>query len=192
MKQDPLKLFSEWFERARAHGLPSPETMTLATATKRGVPSARQVLLRDVSRGGFVFFTNYESRKARELESNPRAALVMHWEPLGLQVRVEGRVARVSKAESDRYFASRERGRQIGAWASRQSRPIADRETLERQVAEIAARFEGKPVPRPPFWGGYRILPERIEFWTLREHRLHDRILYERKSGRWKVARLSP
>jgi pyridoxamine 5'-phosphate oxidase len=193
--KNPIRLFEQWFEEARSKGIPSPEAMTLATASRRGVPSARIVLLKAVSPKGFVFYTNYESRKGSDLESNPRAALVFHWEPLGKQVRIEGRVEHASRAESNRYFASRDRGSRIGAWASNQSQPIPDRATLLKRVHDAEAKYPGDVVPRPPHWGGYRVIPERIEFWSSGEFRLHDRFVFTRSTktpSPWKVIRLSP
>lgn len=184
---DPLRQFESWFAAARDAGLRAPEAMALATATPDGAPSARMVLLKGVDDRGFVFFTSYESRKGRELEANPRAALLFYWEPLGRQVRVEGPVERVSAEESDAYFASRPLGSRAGAAASHQSRPLADRAELERAVAAL-----GDDVARPEWWGGYRVRPERYEFWQHRENRLHDRFLYEREGSAWSIQRLYP
>jgi pyridoxamine 5'-phosphate oxidase len=189
---DPLEHFQRWWREAERAGLLLPESVTLATATPEGRPSARLVLLKGVSRGGFVFYTNYDSRKARELEANPWAALAFHWAALQRQVRVEGRVARVTAEESAAYFASRPRGSRIGAWASRQSAPIAGRAELEAQVTEARNRFGDGEVPLPPFWGGYRLTPERIEFWQGRADRLHDRVLHTRVGDSWKAERLQP
>lgn len=184
---DPLRQFESWFAAAREAGLRAPEAMTLATATPDGAPSARMVLLKGVDERGFVFFTSYESRKGDELEANPRAALLLYWESLGRQVRVEGMVERVSAEESDAYFASRPPGSRAGAAASRQSRPLADRAELERAVAVL-----GDEVARPEWWGGYRVRPDRYEFWQHRENRLHDRFCYEREGEEWSVQRLYP
>jgi pyridoxamine 5'-phosphate oxidase len=184
---DPLRQFEAWFAEAQRAGAHVPEAMAVATATADGVPSARMVLLKDVDERGFVFFTNYESRKGVELEANPRAALLFHWEPVGRQVRVEGLVERVSAAESDAYFSSRPVGSRLGAIASRQSRPLADREELERAVEALP-----DDAPRPGWWGGYRVHPERYEFWQHRENRLHDRFLYERDGEAWRILRLYP
>lgn len=166
--------------------------MTLATATRDGHPSARMVLLKGFDARGFVFYTNYESRKGGELEQNPQAALVFFWVELERQVRVEGRVERAAPAESDAYFASRPLGSQIGAWASAQSRVIAGREPLERRTAELEDEYAGREVPRPSQWGGYRVVPHVIEFWQGRPSRLHDRLRYRQKDGGWIVERLSP
>jgi pyridoxamine 5'-phosphate oxidase len=167
--------------------------MTLATATREGRPSARIVLLKGFDQRGFVFYTNYEARKAWELEENPYCSLVFFWGELERQVRVEGRVGRVTNEESDAYYESRPRGSRLGAWVSKQSRPVEDRETLEERLRELEAEYEGREVPRPPFWGGYRVEPEEIEFWQGRENRLHDRLLYRRQDGGgWRVERLQP
>jgi pyridoxamine 5'-phosphate oxidase len=184
---DPLRQFEAWFAEAQHAGVRVPEAMAVATATADGAPSVRMVLLKDVDERGFVFFTNYESRKGVELEANARAALLFHWEPLGRQVRVEGPVERVSGAESDAYFSSRPVGSRLGAIASRQSRPLADREELERAIEALP-----DDAPRPDWWGGYRVRPERYEFWQHRENRLHDRFLYERAGKGWKILRLNP
>jgi pyridoxamine 5'-phosphate oxidase len=166
--------------------------MTLATAGPDGRPSARIVLLKEFDERGLVFYTNYRSRKADELESNPFAALVIHWNRLGLQVRIEGRVEKISPGESDLYFTSRPRGSRIGAWASAQSREITSRDDLNEAVKQFEERFPGNDIPRPPHWGGYRVLPGRIEFWAERNDRLHDRIVYEPEGEGWKSRRLSP
>jgi len=192
LSQDPLELFEHWFAEAKRAGVDVPEAMTLATATGGGVPSARMVLLKGADEDGFVFYTGYGSRKSDELEENPRAALVFYWRPLGRQVRVEGSVERVSEPESAAYFATRPRGSQLAAWASQQSRPLGSREELERRYAELEREYEGRDVPLPPHWGGYRLRPEAIEFWEHRENRLHDRIRYTRAREDWKVERLSP
>jgi pyridoxamine 5'-phosphate oxidase len=189
---EPLRQFREWFEAARAAGVEVPETMTLATATADGAPSARMVLLKGADEDGFVFFTGYESRKGAEIEQNPRAALVFHWQPLGRQVRVEGPVERVREQESAEYFASRPRGSQLAAWASRQSRPLESREELERRYVELEREYEGREVPRPPHWGGFRLRPEAIEFWEHRDNRMHERLRYTRASDGWSVELLSP
>lgn len=189
---DPIEYFQRWFEDAKRSGLFLPEAVCLATATDAGAPSARMMLLKGVDQRGFVFFTNYESRKGDELAANPRAALVFHWAILERQVRVEGRVERITEAESETYFRSRPRGSRIGAWASRQSAPLAERAELERRVREIEGRYPGEDVPLPPFWGGFRLAPERIEFWQGRIDRLHDRLRYTRSDDAWIVERLSP
>jgi pyridoxamine 5'-phosphate oxidase len=190
--RDPIELFREWFAAARRAGLFLPEAMTVATATPDGAPSARMMLLKGVEAGGFVFFTNYESRKAAELSANARAALVFHWAVLERQVRVEGTVERIPPGDSEAYFRTRPRGSRIGAWASKQSRPLADRAELEARVREHDARFKGGEVPLPPFWGGLRLVPERIEFWQGRIDRLHDRLRFEREPGGWRAVRLFP
>ena len=190
---DPLVQFGRWLDAALAAGLPEPHAMTLATATPDGRPAARMVLLRGFDARGFVFYTNYGSRKAAALAANPRAALVFYWPALHRQVRVEGAVARVDAAESDAYFAGRPRGSQIGAWASAQSAPIADRAALERAVAAVEQAYAGRAVPRPPFWGGFRVTPDCLEFWQGQPNRLHDRIRYDRTAaGGWTIARLQP
>lgn len=192
---DPIELFRRWFADAQAANLPQPDAMTLATVDADGRPSARVVLLKGVDARGFQFFTNYESRKAGELDGDGRAALALVWIPLQRQVRVVGDVTRLSAAESDAYFATRPRGSQIGAWASQQSREVSDRGVLEARVAELEARYDGVAVPRPPHWGGYLVAPREIEFWQGRRNRLHDRFAYTREradGGAWTRARLQP
>jgi pyridoxamine 5'-phosphate oxidase len=189
---DPHVQFAAWMDDARARGTLEPEAMTLATATPDGVPSARMVLLRGWGPQGYVWFTNYDSRKGAELAANPWAALVLHWDRIGRQIRVEGSVAPTTAQESDAYFASRHPGSQIGAWASPQSSPIADREILDREVAEAAERFGDGPVSRPANWGGFRLTPVRFEFWQHRDNRLHDRFVYQSRGDAWSIARLAP
>jgi pyridoxamine 5'-phosphate oxidase len=190
--QDPIALFGRWFDAARRSGLLLPEAMCLATATRDGMPSARMMLLKGADERGFVFFTNYESRKGEELAANARAALVFHWAVLQRQVRVEGTVQRLSVDESHAYFRTRARGSRIGAWASAQSRPLAARAELGTRVREAERRFGDGDIPLPPFWGGFRLLPERIEFWQGRANRLHDRLVFERTDGGWATQRLYP
>lgn len=189
---DPIVFFERWFREARDAGLYLPEAMTVATATPDGVPAARMMLLKGVDQRGFVFFTNYESRKGRELLANHRAALVFHWALLQRQVRVEGSVERLTSAESEAYFQTRPRGSQIGAWASQQSAELRSRDELDGRVREQETRFAGETVPLPPFWGGFRLLPTAIEFWQGRINRLHDRLRYTRVDGRWVMSRLYP
>ena len=189
---DPVDLFVAWFEAAGESGILLPDAVALATSTADGVPSVRMVLLKGVDARGFVFFTNYESQKARELETNPNAALCFHWAVLQRQVRVAGKVTRVTKEESEVYFATRGRGSQIGAWASRQSARLSSRADLERRAREATERFAGADVPLPPFWGGYRLEPVRIEFWQGRSDRLHDRLVFLREGSKWATQRLYP
>ena len=192
---NPVHQFQAWFEDALASGMPMADAMTVCTATSDGKPSARMILLKEVDESGFVFYTNYRSRKARELDANPFAALVFYWEPLERQVRVEGRVTRISAAESDKYFETRPRESQLGAIASPQSEVIPSRTVLEEnfQKLEEEYRDESRPVRRPDHWGGYRLTPEQIEFWKGRPGRLHDRLLYElQPDGTWRLSRLAP
>ncbi|HVY45007.1 MAG TPA: pyridoxamine 5'-phosphate oxidase [Minicystis sp.] len=189
--EDPLERFRAALAIARAHEPFDPTAMALATADARGRPSVRMVLLKDVDARGFVFYTNYGSRKAHDLDANPFAAVTVHWPKLEEQVRAEGPVERLSEAESDAYFASRPRMSRVGAWASRQSEPLASREVLLRRVAEVEARFPDE-VPRPPFWGGFRLVPERVEFWKGRSSRLHDRELYVREGDGFRIEMLFP
>ena len=192
---DPIAEFralyaaAQALERAR---LPEPTAMMLATATEDGRPSLRVVLLKEFDERGFVFYTNLTSRKGVELDANPRAALLFHWQPLEWQVRVEGPVERVTDAEADAYFATRERESQIGAWASAQSAPLESDRVLDARVREVEARFEGRDVPRPEFWSGFRVTPMRIEFWHNRPHRLHERRVFERAGSGWTMHRLFP
>ena len=190
---NPVSLFRLWLDQASAAGLPLPEAMTLATATPDGRPSARLVLLKRVDENGFVFFTNYQSAKARDLDNNPFAALVFFWPQLERQVRVEGKIQKTSVAESREYFQTRPRESQIGALASPQSAVISGRDVLEKRSAELEQLYRERPIECPANWGGYRLLPERIEFWKGRVGRLHDRILYERQAnGSWTIKRLAP
>ncbi|CAN5637467.1 pyridoxamine 5'-phosphate oxidase [soil metagenome] len=189
---DPLEQFRRWFEEAVNATLHEPNAMTIATATPDGRPSARVVLMKSFDERGLVFHTNYEGRKGQEIEANPYCALLFYWGELERQVRVEGYVARIPEEESDAYFSSRPRGGHIGAWASEQSRPIESRGALEERVRAVETEYEGREVPRPPFWGGYRVEPESIEFWQGRENRLHDRLLYTRRDGAWEIQRLQP
>jgi pyridoxamine 5'-phosphate oxidase len=189
---NPIVQFDHWFQDALRSGISQPEAMTLATATPVGVPSARIVLMKQCDERGFVFYTNYRSRKGTELEANPRAALVFHWEPLQRQVRVEGRVERISAEESDRYFASRPRDNQLSALVSEQSQP-ARRADLDRRFEEARHAYEGRAIPRPPHWGGVRVVPDAMEFWQHRMARLNDRVLYQRTTdGTWHMLRLAP
>jgi pyridoxamine 5'-phosphate oxidase len=189
---DPIRTFQELWTRARRSEPGDPTAVGLATADGSGAPSLRMVLLKEADDAGFVFFTNYRSRKARDLAANPRAALCFYWHTLDTQVRVEGEAAPVNAAESDAYFATRPRESQLAAWASEQSAPLVSREELIARYEAAAARFAAGPVPRPDWWGGYRIVPARIEFWTSREHRLHDRLQYTREGDGWRVERLFP
>ena len=189
---DPIALFATWYEDARRSRIQLPEAMSLATATSDGVPSARMMLLKGFDERGFRFFTNYESRKGGELSTNARAAIVFYWPSLQRQVRIEGISERLTEEESYEYFRTRPRGSRIGAWASAQSSVIENRAHLDRRFREYEARFRGQDVPLPPFWGGFRLRPLRIEFWQGRLNRLHDRIAYDRTEGGWRMSRLSP
>jgi pyridoxamine 5'-phosphate oxidase len=191
---EALATFRDLLEQAKAAGDPEPTAMTLATATADGRPSARTVLLKGVDERGFAFYTNFESRKGRQLDANPRAALLFHWKALrhGVQVKVEGRVHKVSDAEADAYFASRPRMSQIGAWASLQSQTLDARETFDQRVADYEREFAGGEVPRPPHWGGFRVAPDLVEFWYGAEFRLHERQRYELVDGRWSKRMLYP
>ena len=193
---DPFDRFAQIFARARAelpkNCFPDPNAMSLATVGANGRPSSRIVLLKAFDQRGFVFYTNYEGRKGRELIANPYCALCFHWPPIELQVRIEGRAEKVSESEADAYFATRARLSQLGAWASEQSRPMAHQGDLELRLAEFEARFDGHEVPRPPNWSGFRIVPERIEFWHAGTNRLHDRTVYERAGEGWSVETLYP
>lgn len=190
--RNPITQFQTWFDEAIAAKLPLPEAMTLATATADGRPSARMVLLKQVDHDGFVFFTNYNSAKAEELDANPNAALVFYWSALDRQVRVEGSVTKTSAEESREYFRTRPRESQIGAWASAQSEVVASRAALEQRAKELETLYRDREVDCPEYWGGYRLRPDRIEFWKSRVGRLHDRILYERTGDAWTISRLAP
>jgi|694.fasta_scaffold00844_16 pyridoxamine 5'-phosphate oxidase len=193
VSSDPIEQFGFWWKEALKSEIDEVNAMTLATATADAVPAARIVLLKGFDRKGFVFFTNYESNKAADLEMNPRASLVFFWKELERQVRISGTVEKVSEEESDHYFSSRPKGSRIGAWASPQSSVISSRDIIEEKVAALAQSFEGKEIPRPLHWGGYRVIPLQIEFWQGRSSRLHDRIQYtSQPDGSWKIVRLAP
>lgn len=189
---DPIALFDRWFREARDAGLYLPESMAMATATADGHPSVRQVLLKTFDERGFVTYTNYDSRKGLEIAENPVAALAVHWPVLQRQVRINGPAEKTSEEESRVYFASRPRGSRIGAWASNQSAELSSREELEERFRQFQERFRGQEVPLPPFWGGYRVIPETMEFWQGRANRLHDRLRYTRAGDGWRVDRLYP
>ena len=191
VERDPYSQFAKWYGEARDAERPLPDAAALATASTRGRPSLRMVLLKGFDARGFVFYTSYRSRKGRELARNPHGTLLFYWGNLERQVRIEGRIERVSARESDEYFATRPRGSQLSAWASAQSATVPGRAALERRFAAVARRYP-ESVPRPPHWGGYRLAPEAIEFWQGRDDRLHDRILYRLARGRWRVERLAP
>jgi len=192
MAEDPIKLFDDWLGEARASEPNDPEAMALATAGGDGRPSVRMVLLKGHGPDGFSFFTNAGSRKGEELFANPAASLLFHWKSLRRQVRIDGAVERLSDAEADEYFATRGRDSQLGAWASQQSRPLDRSETFERQFEEYKSRYEGEDVPRPPYWTGFRVVPERIEFWEDRPHRLHHRRLFTKAGDGWSEGLLYP
>jgi pyridoxamine 5'-phosphate oxidase len=192
MAADPIAQFQAWYAEAVAAGLPLAEAITLATASPEGKPSARMVLLRAYDERGFVFYTNYDSRKARELAANPQAALVLYWQPLDRQVRIEGRVERVSPEQSDAYWRGRPRDSQLGAWASPQSQVLPGRQILQDLLEEVEARYVGTEIPRPPGWGGFRVVPDTLEFWQARGGRLHDRLRYRQTVTGWLLERLAP
>lgn len=192
LRDDPLDLFRAWLEEAKVGEINDPTGMALATVDADGLPDLRMVLLKDYDRRGFVFYTNFESAKGRELLATPKAALLFHWKSLRRQVRVRGPVSEVTEAEADAYFASRPRDSRIGAWASDQSRPLEGRFTLEKRVAEYALKFGLGEIPRPPHWSGFRVTPQEIEFWKDGAFRLHDRMLYRRAGDGWETARLYP
>jgi len=188
----PIPLFARWFRDAKRAGIFLPESMALATATSDGIPSVRFVLLKAYDETGFVFYTNYGSRKAVEMDENPEASLIFHWVTLQRQIRLEGCVERISTQESEAYFHSRTRGSQVGAWASAQSEPMTSRKVMEDRAREYEKEFKGKEIPLPPFWGGYRLIPRSIEFWQGRANRLHDRIKFIREGDGWDRIRLYP
>jgi pyridoxamine 5'-phosphate oxidase len=192
MSDDPFVRFGEWFARAQNSGFVEPNAMTVATADTNGRPSARTILLRGWDPGGFTFYTNYESRKGSEIAANPHAALLFFWDKLSRQIRIEGPIEKIASEESDAYYRSRPRGHRLGAWVSAQSRLIDSRDELEAKMTEIESRYPGDDVPRPPYWGGYRVRPERFEFWEGRPNRLHDRFVYRRDGELWVVERLAP
>ncbi len=189
---NPFEQFRRWFDQAVNAELPEPNAMTIATASKDGIPAARIVLLKAVDDRGFTFFTNYNSNKGKELEANPQAALVFLWTELERQVRIVGTVEKISAEESDGYFYSRPHGSRLGAWASDQSEVIPNRDVLEQKLAALKAEYENREVPRPPHWGGFRVVPREIEFWQGRSSRLHDRLRYQRKNEEWVIDRMSP
>jgi pyridoxamine 5'-phosphate oxidase len=192
IEENPIEQFSAWFKQALSADLLDANAMTLSTVSKEGIPSSRIVLLKGVDEQGFRFYTNYKSRKGKELAENPHGALCFYWAALERQVRIEGKVQKLNRDQSELYFHKRPRLSQLGAWASQQSSKVASREELESQFEKVKERFEGEEVPLPDFWGGYRLIPDRIEFWQGRRGRLHDRICYERKNDGWEVFRLSP
>jgi pyridoxamine 5'-phosphate oxidase len=189
---DPFRQFEKWFKKAEQIVQRLPNAMALATSTSDGKPSVRMVLLKGFDKQGFVFYTNYESQKAEDLAGNPRASLLFYWSELDRQIRINGTVTKVSRAESEAYFNTRPLDSQLGAWASRQSEVIPDREVLESRVKDLAEKYEGRPIPTPPFWGGYRLVPDSVEFWQERAGRLHDRLRYRKQGSDWVLERLSP
>lgn len=189
---DPFLQFTRWWKEATASDILEVNAMTLATCSKAGVPSARTVLLKDYDRQGFVFFSNYQSRKAKDIEENPHATLLFFWKELERQVRIEGSIVKVDGAESDQYFHSRPEGSRIGAWASPQSSVISSRDVIEENAKHYTSKFGSASIPRPPHWGGYRVIPVHIEFWQGRPSRLHDRILYSHEGNNWLISRLAP
>lgn len=189
---DPIVLFRDWYQEAIDAGITDPSIMTLATVDGEGNPAARIVLLKSFDENGFVFYTNYQSRKGMDLEKNPRAALVLHWRETGHQVRIEGITEKVTASASDRYFESRPRGSQLGAWASEQSRQIQSKAHLDESLKRWESEFRDQPVPRPPYWGGYRVIPDKIEFWSERENRMHERMLFEKTEQGWVFRKLAP
>lgn len=192
LARDPYRQFDKWFQEAEAAKLPEPNAMTLATANREGVPSSRIVLLKGVDGRGFVFYTNYESRKGRDLEGNPRASLLFPWHAFERQVIADGKVSKVTREETEAYFHSRPRLSQLAAWASQQSAIISGRSVLEQSMRDVEQKYAGQEVPVPPQWGGYRLVPETIEFWQGRRSRLHDRLRYRREKDSWVIERLSP
>lgn len=190
--EHPIDQFSQWFQQALSAKLLDANAMTLSTATKEGKPSSRIVLLKGIDENGFRFYTNYESRKGRELNENPHAALCFYWAPLERQVRIEGKVEQLSPKESEDYFHQRPRQSQLGAWASKQSTKVKSREVLESRFKEMQEKYRNQEIPLPEFWGGFQLMPQRIEFWQGRKSRMHDRICYEKKNGEWQIFRLAP
>ena len=193
LHEDPFKQFEMWFQEASGANIPEPNAMSLATVSTNGEPSVRTVLLKFFDTNGFVFFTNYESNKSREIRENPRVALLFLWTPLERQIQIRGTASRISTLQSAKYFATRPRGSQLGAWCSQQSSIISSRKFLEMKLSEMKRKFVGRQVPLPAFWGGFRVTPDSMEFWQGRLNRLHDRFLYSRKTeGTWDLDRLSP
>jgi pyridoxamine 5'-phosphate oxidase len=189
---DPMAQFKQWYREAESAGVPEPNTMTLATVSQQGQPTIRVVLLKEITPNGLIFFTNFKSRKGREMEQHPKAALNFYWQLMERQVRVDGSISKVSDSKSDEYFSTRPRGSQLGAWVSEQSKTIPSRDYLEEQLKQFQARFEDKDIPRPPHWGGYLLTPEQVEFWQGGEDRLHDRIQYTMNQDLWERCRLAP